>query len=81
MAKGKYTRVAGKRWSTFTLVLTMLFMLTVVLLMLLALGIFSLPIASDDFSPNDLSAFRRKIGERYSLQYLLLEQFDLYFME
>ncbi|KAF7829529.1 putative prolyl 4-hydroxylase 3 [Senna tora] len=64
MAKGKYTRSHGKKWSTFTLVLSMLFMLTIVLLMLLGLGIFSLPITTDDSPPTDLSAFRRKISER-----------------
>ncbi|KAJ7957916.1 Prolyl 4-hydroxylase alpha-like protein [Quillaja saponaria] len=63
MAKGRYTRVQGKKRSTFMLVLSMLFMLSLVLLMLLALGIVSLPISTDD-SPTDLSSFRRKISER-----------------
>ncbi|KAI4316989.1 hypothetical protein L6164_024906 [Bauhinia variegata] len=64
MAKVKYGRIQGKKWSTFTLVLSMLFMLSVVLLMLLALGMVSLPISTDDSPPTDLSAFRRKTVER-----------------
>lgn len=64
MAKGRYTRLHGRKWSTATLVFSMLFMLSVVLLMLLALGIVSLPVSSDDSPPNDLSSFRRRIVER-----------------
>lgn len=67
MAKGKYSRLHGKKWSTITLVLFMLFMLSLVLLMLLALGIVSLPISSDDSPPNDLSSFRRRIVTRYGV--------------
>ncbi|XP_054799731.1 probable prolyl 4-hydroxylase 3 isoform X2 [Prosopis cineraria] len=63
MARGKFARSQGKKWSIFTLVFFMLFMLSTVLLMLLALGIVSLPI-TDDSLPTDLSAFRRKISER-----------------
>lgn len=44
----------------------MLFMLTVVLLMLLAMGIFSLPIGDDDSSPNDLSSYRRFAIEKHN---------------
>ncbi|CAI0382437.1 unnamed protein product [Linum tenue] len=43
MAKLRHSRLHSKKWSTFTLVLSMLFMLSLVLLMLLGLGIFSLP--------------------------------------
>ncbi|KAK9062918.1 hypothetical protein SSX86_020108 [Deinandra increscens subsp. villosa] len=53
----------GKRSSTLALVLSMLLMLTIVLLVLLALGIFSLPIASDDDSSSYLNhriTFKRK---------------------
>ncbi|XP_024961274.1 probable prolyl 4-hydroxylase 3 isoform X1 [Cynara cardunculus var. scolymus] len=53
----------GKRSSTVALVLSMLLMLTIVLLVLLALGIFSLPIGSDDGSSsylNDHITFKRK---------------------
>uniref|UniRef100_M1AM17 Oxidoreductase n=1 Tax=Solanum tuberosum TaxID=4113 RepID=M1AM17_SOLTU len=50
MAKGRLNRHQGKRSSTVVLVLSMLLMLTVVLLMLLALGIFNLPVGSDDES-------------------------------
>ncbi|KAF3623379.1 putative prolyl 4-hydroxylase 10 [Capsicum baccatum] len=48
MAKVRLNRHQGKRSSTVVLVLSMLLMLTVVLLMLLALGIFNLPVGSDD---------------------------------
>lgn len=64
MAKGRYGRLQSKKWSTFTLVLSMLFMLIVVLLMLLAFGIVSLPVITDESSPNDLSPFRRSTVER-----------------
>ncbi|XP_043809576.1 probable prolyl 4-hydroxylase 3 isoform X2 [Manihot esculenta] len=65
MAKLKHSRIQARKWSTFSLVLTMLFMLTVVLLMLLALGIFSLPISSDDAPPNDLiTSYRRMAAKR-----------------
>ena len=67
MAKGRYSRLHGKKWSTITLVLFMLFVLSLVLLMLLALGIVSLPISSDDSPPNDLSSFRRRIITRYGV--------------
>lgn len=65
MAKGRILnyRHHAKRSSTIALVLSMLLMLTVVLLMLLALGILSLPVGSDDDSssiPNHLK-FGRKI--------------------
>ena len=66
MAKGRYSRGHGKRWSTLALVLSLLFMLTVVLLMLLALGIVSLPIGTvDSDAANDLSSFRRKTFDGY----------------
>ncbi|KAM1012265.1 hypothetical protein ACFX2I_042418 [Malus domestica] len=64
MAKGRYGRLQSKKWSTFMLVLSMLLMLSVVLLMLLAFGTVSLPVSTDDSSPNDLSSFRRKTVER-----------------
>ncbi|GMY28173.1 probable prolyl 4-hydroxylase 3 [Fagus crenata] len=64
MAKGRHSRLHGKKWSTITLVLFMLFMLSVVLLMLLALGIVSLPISTEDSPPNDLSYFTRRTVER-----------------
>ncbi|XP_022769250.1 probable prolyl 4-hydroxylase 3 isoform X3 [Durio zibethinus] len=64
MAKVRHSRLQAKKWSTMTLVLSMLFMLTVVLLMLLGLGIFSLPINSDDSPPNDLTSYRRMASER-----------------
>ncbi|KZV39593.1 putative prolyl 4-hydroxylase 3 [Dorcoceras hygrometricum] len=51
MAKGRGSRHQGKRSSTVVLVLSMLLMLSVVLLMLLGLGIFSLPIGADKDSP------------------------------
>ncbi|XP_018498114.1 probable prolyl 4-hydroxylase 3 isoform X2 [Pyrus x bretschneideri] len=68
MAKGRYGRLQSKKWSAFTLVLSMLFVLSVVLLMLLAFGIVSLPVSTDGSSPNDLSSFRRKIVERYAFR-------------
>ncbi|XP_050214958.1 probable prolyl 4-hydroxylase 3 [Mercurialis annua] len=65
MAKVKHSRLQARKMSTLTLVLTMLIMLTMVLLMLLGLGIFSLPISSDDSPPNDLAAsYRRMAAER-----------------
>ncbi|KAM0967594.1 hypothetical protein FF1_016108 [Malus domestica] len=67
MAKGRYGRLQSKKWSPFTLVLSMLFVLSVVLLML-AFGIVSLPVSTDGSSPNDLSSFRRKIVERYAFR-------------
>ncbi|XP_061359279.1 probable prolyl 4-hydroxylase 3 isoform X2 [Gastrolobium bilobum] len=65
MAKGRYThtRAQGKKWSTFTLVFSTLLMLTLVLLVLLALGFVYLPSTNDDSPTTDLSAFRRKISE------------------
>ncbi|CAA3020817.1 probable prolyl 4-hydroxylase 3 isoform X1 [Olea europaea var. sylvestris] len=64
MAKGRGIRHQGKRSSTVALVLSMLLMLTIVLLMLLALGIFSLPIGSDEDS---------SIGDRIKLKRLNLD--------
>ncbi|XVF63620.1 hypothetical protein PTKIN_Ptkin09bG0101300 [Pterospermum kingtungense] len=64
MAKLRHSRSQAKKWSTVTLVLSMLFMLTIVLLMLLGLGIFSLPMNSDDSPPNDLTSYRRMAFER-----------------
>ncbi|KAE8736168.1 putative prolyl 4-hydroxylase 3 [Hibiscus syriacus] len=66
MAKLRHSRLQAKKLSTVTLVLSMLFMLTVVLLMLLGLGIFSLPINSDDTPPIaiDLTSYRRMASER-----------------
>ncbi|XP_073036424.1 probable prolyl 4-hydroxylase 3 [Primulina eburnea] len=51
MAKVRGGRHQGKRSSTVVLVLSMLLMLSVVLLVLLGLGILSLPIGSDGDSP------------------------------
>lgn len=66
MAKGRHSRGHGRRWSTTPLVLSLLLMLTVVLLMLLALGIVSLPIGSvETDAANDLSSFRRKTFDGY----------------
>ncbi|CAN1315188.1 Probable prolyl 4-hydroxylase 3 [Linum perenne] len=62
MAKLRHSRLHSKKWSTFTLVLSMLFMLSVVLLMLLGFGIFSLPVSTDDFTPNGLSASNRRMA-------------------
>ncbi|OVA15945.1 Oxoglutarate/iron-dependent dioxygenase [Macleaya cordata] len=62
MAKGmRHSRLANRRTSTFTLVLAMLLMLSFVLLMLLALGILSLPVTNSDISKaNDLSHVAHK---------------------
>ncbi|KAI7730837.1 hypothetical protein M8C21_026172 [Ambrosia artemisiifolia] len=68
MRKGRNLLVRhhqGKRSSTVALVLSMLLMLTIVLLVLLALGIFSLPIGSDvdddsSFYLHDRITFKRK---------------------
>ncbi|KAK8677658.1 hypothetical protein V6N13_143183 [Hibiscus sabdariffa] len=64
MAKVRHSRLQAKKWSTVTPVLLMLFMLTVVLLMLLGLGIFSLPISNEDSSLNDLASYRRMASQR-----------------
>ncbi|KAH7567086.1 hypothetical protein JRO89_XS07G0014900 [Xanthoceras sorbifolium] len=66
MVKVRNSRLQAKKWSTLTLVLSMLFMLTIVLLMLLAMGIFSLPIGDNDSSPNDLSSYRRLAIEKHN---------------
>ncbi|KAG5246535.1 oxidoreductase family protein [Salix suchowensis] len=63
MMKARHSRLHAKKWSTFTSVLSMLFMLTVVLLILSGLGIFSLPVSSEGSSPNDLSSLRRIASE------------------
>ncbi|KAL9276389.1 hypothetical protein ACSQ67_026072 [Phaseolus vulgaris] len=62
MAKGKHahTRTQGKKWSTFSLFLWTLFFLTLILIVLLALGIVYLPTTEDDFPTVDLAAFKRK---------------------
>ncbi|KAF8405463.1 hypothetical protein HHK36_010369 [Tetracentron sinense] len=64
MAKLRHTRLPGRRSSSFPLVLAVL-VLSIVLLLLLSLGIFSIPINTGD-SPkaNDLSSFVRKTEER-----------------
>ncbi|GMI90690.1 hypothetical protein like AT1G20270 [Hibiscus trionum] len=61
MAKVRHSRLQlqAKKWSTGTLVLSMSIMLTVVLLMHLGLGIFSLLINNHDSPPNDLASYRR----------------------
>ena len=64
MMKVRHSRLHAKKWSTYTSVLSMLFMLTVVLLILSGLGIFSLPVNSEGSSPNDLSSHRRIASER-----------------
>ncbi|CAL5205486.1 unnamed protein product [Lathyrus oleraceus] len=62
MAKAKL-RSHGKKLSTVTLIFWTLFMLTLVIIFLLALGIVYLPNTSDDSSTTDLSSFRRKTSE------------------
>lgn len=64
MAKVKHSRLQFKKLSTLKLVL---FMLTVVLLMFLAMGIFFPPIGDDsDSPPNGLSFYRRHTIEKYA---------------
>ncbi|XP_042504475.1 probable prolyl 4-hydroxylase 3 isoform X2 [Macadamia integrifolia] len=71
MAKGRYSRIPNRRSSSFTLLLALLLMLSVALLILLAFGIFSIPVNNGD-SPkaNDLSSVRLQkfiktgLGER-----------------
>ncbi|KAG4925190.1 hypothetical protein JHK87_050730 [Glycine soja] len=53
----------GKKWSTFSLVLWVLFFLTLILVLLVALGIVYLPTTDDDFPTTDLNAFRRKTSQ------------------
>ncbi|XP_043711987.1 probable prolyl 4-hydroxylase 3 isoform X2 [Telopea speciosissima] len=71
MVKGRYSRMPNRRSSPLTLLLAILLMLSVVILMLLALGIFSIPVNSGDSSKaNDLSSVRLQnvvktgLGER-----------------
>ncbi|GKV53018.1 hypothetical protein SLEP1_g59568 [Rubroshorea leprosula] len=64
MVKVRQSRLQANKWLTMKNVLSMLFMLTVGLLILLALGIFSLPLSNDDSPPNDLTTYRRKVFER-----------------
>ncbi|KAB2040880.1 hypothetical protein ERO13_D02G098800v2 [Gossypium hirsutum] len=64
MAKVRHSRFTAKKRLTVTLVLSILFMLTIVLLMLLGLGIFSLPMTTDDSSSYDLTSYRRMASER-----------------
>ncbi|KAI5596658.1 hypothetical protein BDE02_02G016000 [Populus trichocarpa] len=64
MVKVRHSRLQAIKLSTFTLVSSMLFMLTFVLLVLLGLGIFSLRSSSEGFPPNDLSSYRRMTSER-----------------
>lgn len=66
--KLRHSRLQAKKWSTLTLVLSMLFMLTIVLLMLLGMGIFYIPIGDDDSPPNDLTSFRRRAFEKYVIE-------------
>ncbi|XP_065856763.1 probable prolyl 4-hydroxylase 10 [Euphorbia lathyris] len=69
MAKGRYSRFPTRKSSSSTLILTMLIMFTFVILILLALGILSIPSTSGDSSrkANDLSNIihnkMRSIGE------------------
>ncbi|KAK1553558.1 hypothetical protein Q3G72_000403 [Acer saccharum] len=74
MVKLRHSRLQAKKWSTLTLVLSMLFMLTIVLLMLLAMGIFLLPIGDDGPSPNDLNSYRRLAIEKYNKTEERIEQ-------
>ncbi|KAI9201544.1 hypothetical protein LWI28_025097 [Acer negundo] len=74
MVKVRHSRLQAKKLSTLTLALSMLFMLTIVLLMLLAMGIFSLPIGDDGPSPNDLSSYRRLAIEKYNKTEERIEQ-------
>ncbi|KAF2312457.1 hypothetical protein GH714_034737 [Hevea brasiliensis] len=57
MAKGRYSRLPARKSSSSTMILTMLLMFTFVILILLALGILSIPSNSGDPSrkANDLS--------------------------
>lgn len=65
MVKGRYGSLQSKKWSTLRFAWSMLFMFSVVLLMLLALGIVWLPINTED-SPPDLSSARRRSLEKYA---------------
>ncbi|XP_044475783.1 probable prolyl 4-hydroxylase 3 [Mangifera indica] len=72
MAKVKHSRLQFKKLSTLKLVL---FMLTVVLLMFLAMGIFFPPIGDDsDSPPNGLSFYRRHTIEKHNKMEEVREQ-------
>ncbi|GLT91953.1 hypothetical protein SLE2022_098140 [Rubroshorea leprosula] len=66
MAKIRQSRLLAKKWLTIKLEQSMLFILTVGFLMLLSLGIFSLPASKDDSPPIDLTIHRRMDFERCS---------------
>ncbi|XP_010536435.1 PREDICTED: probable prolyl 4-hydroxylase 3 [Tarenaya hassleriana] len=64
-AKLRHSRFHARKLSTLMLVLSMLFMLSVVFVMLLTLGIFSIPVNDDESSTIDLStSYRRMAAER-----------------
>lgn len=58
MVKLRQSRLQAKKWSTITLVLSVLLMLKIVLLTLLAIAIFTISIGDDDSLPNDLTTER-----------------------
>ncbi|GMI78564.1 hypothetical protein like AT1G20270 [Hibiscus trionum] len=64
MAEVKHSRILAKKRLTVTIVLWILVMLSVALLMLLGLGIFSLPMSPDDSSSYDLTTYRRMASKR-----------------
>lgn len=58
MVKLRQSGLQAKKWSTITLVLSVLIMLKIVLLTLLAIAIFTISIGDDDSLPNDLNTER-----------------------
>ncbi|KAL9448955.1 hypothetical protein AB3S75_010985 [Citrus x aurantiifolia] len=63
MVKLRQSRLQAKKWSTITLVLSVLVMLKIVLLTLLAIAIFTISIGDDDSLPNDLTTERRIVAQ------------------
>ncbi|KAF3440785.1 hypothetical protein FNV43_RR19071 [Rhamnella rubrinervis] len=65
MAKPRYSRLPSRKTSSSTLVLTLLVMFTFALIILLALGILSVPSSSGDFAKaNDLTSIARNSVDR-----------------
>ncbi|KAK8571230.1 hypothetical protein V6N13_103359 [Hibiscus sabdariffa] len=64
MGKARQSRFLAKKRLIVTIALSILVMLTVILLMLLGLGIFSLPMNGDHSSSYDLTTYRRMASKR-----------------
>lgn len=79
MAKIRHSRLQGRKASSFsTLTFTMLVMFSFVVLILVALGILSVPSSSGGDSthkPNDLTSIVRKNADRLKFRFQLMKTF------